>query len=120
MHIIIAGESKLTYFLAKNFISKGYRVSIVMPDAKEAEYLARYTKAEVFVGDATEPEILRFADAYFCDLLVALTPSDEDNLVISLLASHELEFQKLLLWQTTQITLQYLKKLAAVPFRPHI
>lgn len=118
MHIIIAGESKLTYFLTKNFISKGYRVSIVMPNAQEAEYLARYTKADVILGDATEPENLRSADAYFCDLLVAVTPRDEDNLIISLLASHEFGISKTLALANDPDNVAIFEKIGCRAFSP--
>lgn len=118
MHIIIAGESKLSYFLTKNFSSKGYRVSIIMPDAKEAEYLARNTKAEVIIGDATDPENLRNADAYYCDLLVAVTPRDEDNLIISLLASHEFGISKTLALANDPDNVSIFEKIGCKAFSP--
>jgi trk system potassium uptake protein len=96
MHIIIAGESRLSYFLSKSFLSKGYRVTVILSDGEEAESLARSTNADIIVGDATNPEILRNADAYYCDLLIAVTPRDEDNLVISQLAKLEFGISKTL------------------------
>lgn len=89
MHIIIAGEGRTPAFLANSFLSKGYRVTIVLADPAEAEMLAGTTKAIVICGDATDPEILRKADAYYCDLLVAVTDRDENNLIISQLAKLE-------------------------------
>jgi len=96
MHIIIAGEGRLPYFLSKSFISKGYRVTVITTKSDEAEDLARRTKATIIVGDASEPDILRDADAYYCDLLVAVTPRDEENLVISQLAQMEFGISKTL------------------------
>ncbi len=96
MHIIIAGEGRLPYFLSRSFLSKGYRVTVVMRDREEAEKLARRTRADIIVGNASEPEVLRSADAYYCDLLVAVTPQDEDNLIISQLARLEFGISKTL------------------------
>jgi trk system potassium uptake protein TrkA len=96
MHIIIAGEGRLPYFLAKSFISKGYRVTVITNNHLEAEDLARHTNATILTGNASEPEILRRADAYYCDLLVAVTPLDEDNLIISQLAKLEFGIPKTL------------------------
>jgi trk system potassium uptake protein len=96
MHIIIAGEGKLPYFLAKSFLSKGYRTTVITKDAGTAEDLARRSKATIIVGDASEPEVLRSADAYYCDLLVTVKPCDEDNLIISQLAKLEFGISKTL------------------------
>ena len=73
MHIIIAGEGRLPYFLAKSFLGKGYRVTVILPDAKEADELARQVKATVLQGNASDPGVLGSADAYYCDLLIAVT-----------------------------------------------
>ncbi len=96
MHIIITGEGRLPYFLTKSFVSKGYRVTVIATKTDEAEDLARRTKATIIIGDASEPDVLRNADAYYCDLLVAVTPRDEDNLAISQLAKMEFGISKTL------------------------
>lgn len=96
MHIIIAGSGKLPYFLAKRFLAKSYRVTVITKLDLEAEELARKSKATIIVGDASEPGVLRSADAYYCDLLVAVTPRDEDNLAISQIAKMEFGISKTL------------------------
>jgi trk system potassium uptake protein len=96
MHIIIAGSGKLPYFLAKRFLVKSYRVTVITNLEQEAEELARKSKATIIVGDASEPATLRNADAYYCDLLVAVTPRDEDNLAISQIAKMEFGISKTL------------------------
>lgn len=96
MHIIITGEGKLPYFLSRRFLAKGYRVTVIVNKADEGEELARRTRADVIVGNASDPEVLRSADAYYCDLLIAVTPLDQDNLVISQLAKLEFGIAKTL------------------------
>lgn len=118
MHIIIAGEDRLSYFLSKSFLSKGYRVTHIVADAMEAEDLARRTKAMIIVGNATNPEILRNADAYYCDLLVAVTPRDEDNLVISQLAKLEFGISKTLALANDPDNVPVFQQLGVKAFSP--
>ncbi len=96
MHIIIAGEGRLPYFLAKSFLSKGYRVTVITSDPIEAEDMSRRTNATIITGDASRPETLRDADAYYCDLIIAVTTRDEDNLTISQQAKMEFGISKTL------------------------
>jgi trk system potassium uptake protein TrkA len=69
-------------------------VTVITNKSDEAEDMARRTKATIIIGDASEPDVLRDADAYYCDLLVAVTPRDEENLVISQLAKLEFGISK--------------------------
>ena len=81
MKVIIIGQGKLVYFLAKQFISKGYYLTIINQDMAEATALSRQLKATVMVGDGSNPLVLKEAGAYRADVLLSLTSQDEDNLV---------------------------------------
>ena len=81
MKVIIIGQGKLIYFLAKQFISKGYYLTIINQDIAEATALSRQLKATVMVGDGSNPLVLKEAGAYRADVLLSLTSQDEDNLV---------------------------------------
>lgn len=94
MHIIIAGEGRLPYFLTKSFLGKGYNVTVITNNTHEAEDMSRSFKATIIIGDASDPAVLREADAYYCDLIIAVTTRDEDNLVISQLAKMEFGVSK--------------------------
>ena len=91
MHNLIVGGGKLVYFLCGSFLSKGHQVTIVNRSKEECRWLARQVKATVVFGDGSDPQILREAGASTADVLLAVTPNDEDNLVICQLAS--LRFQ---------------------------
>lgn len=81
MKVIIIGQGKLLYFLAKQFISKGYHLTIITQDLAEAITISRQLKATVMTGDGSNPLILKEAEAYRANVLLSLTSHDEDNLV---------------------------------------
>jgi trk system potassium uptake protein TrkA len=80
------GGGKTAYFLARDFISKGYHVTLVVRNGGEATLLSRRVRATVLHGDGSDPELLEGAGARHADVLLALTPHDEDNLVACQLA----------------------------------
>jgi trk system potassium uptake protein len=83
---ILVGGGKTAYFLARDFISKGYHVTLVVRNGGEATSLSRRVRATVLHGDGSDPELLEEAGARRADVLLALTPHDEDNLVACQLA----------------------------------
>lgn len=87
MKVIIIGSGKTLYFLCRNFTSKGYKVVIINSDRNECEQLARKLSAMVIYGDGSNVEILEEAGARSATALLAITPNDQDNLIICQLAS---------------------------------
>jgi trk system potassium uptake protein TrkA len=86
MNVIVVGGGRVTYFLSRSFLSKGHNVSIVNRDAEECQWLARQLKATVIHGDGSFPRILDDAGIDDADAVLAITPRDEDNLVICQIA----------------------------------
>jgi len=82
LRILIAGEGRRIFFLACDFISQGHQVTIVTPDAAGGKTLSRRLKALVIVGDPSNPDVLREAGAEDMSVVLAISPRDEDNLVI--------------------------------------
>lgn len=87
MKILIIGGGKTLYFLSRNFTSKGYELVIVNRNREECVQLARQLSATVVCGDGSDAGILRDAGAMGADAVLAVTPNDQDNLVICQLAS---------------------------------
>lgn len=81
MKVILIGGGKLVYFLVRQFASKGYHLTIINQDAVEAKALSRQLKATVILGDGSDPGMLKEAGAYQTDIVLSLTPHDQDNLV---------------------------------------
>ena len=87
MKVILVGGDKTLYFLCRNFTSKGYEVVVINREQKEAVQLSRQLSATVLCGDGSDPEILAEAGARNADAILAITPNDQDNLIICQLAS---------------------------------
>jgi trk system potassium uptake protein TrkA len=87
MRVIIVGGGKTLYFLGRNFASKGYEVAIVNRDPEECRRLSRQLNVEVICGNGGDEHILEQAGARRADAALAITPKDQDNLVICQLAS---------------------------------
>lgn len=87
MKVIIVGGGKTLYFLSKSFAEKGYEVVVVNRDHDECVQMARQLKALVIEGDGGDPQILREAGALGADAVIAITPNDQDNLVICQVAA---------------------------------
>lgn len=87
MKVIIVGGGKTLYFLSKSFTDKGYEVVVVNRDHEECVQMARQLNALVVEGDGSDPQILRDAGALGADAVLAITPNDQDNLVICQIAA---------------------------------
>jgi trk system potassium uptake protein TrkA len=90
MKVLIVGSGKTLYFLCRNFTAKGYQVILIDRDREECVQLARQFSAMVVCGDGSDATILKEAGAMGADVVLAVTPNDQDNLVICQLA--ELQF----------------------------
>ncbi len=86
MNIMIIGGRERAKFLVKSFISKGHTVTVINEDYELCEKLSRKYKANFVYGDGTKPHVLEDAGIVYSDILIALTPKDQDNLVVCQLA----------------------------------
>jgi len=90
MRIAIAGAGNVGTFVAKDLAAKGHVVVVI----EQEQDVITTQKAELpdinwVKGDACELYTLDAAVLSSCDVCVAATGDDEDNLVISLLAKQE-------------------------------
>lgn len=86
MKIIIVGGGKTLYFLCRSFVSKGYQVVIINRNQEESIQISRELKATVIKGDASDFKTLEEAQARTADTILAITPNDQDNLIICQMA----------------------------------
>jgi trk system potassium uptake protein len=87
MKVLIVGAGKTLFFICRNFTSKGYEVVIINEDREECIQLARQLSATVVCGDGSDAGILKEAGAMGADIVLSITPNDQDNLVICQLAA---------------------------------
>ncbi len=91
MRVVVAGAGKIGRHLAADLLERGHEVTVIEQERAVLERVEAQAPPGVsFVfGDACEPWVLEKAELQSCDVLVAATGDDEDNLVISLLAKQE-------------------------------
>lgn len=78
--LLIGGRSKAAS-MASSLIAQGYRVTAINKDYEDCMRLADIKGLKVIHGDGTKPYILDEAGASECDIAIALTGKDTDNLV---------------------------------------
>ena len=86
---MILGGGRTSYYLALLASRIGIKTVVIEPDENRCEQIAEdVPHATVICGDCTDQELLESENVRGMDALVALTPSDEENLMLSLLASN--------------------------------
>ncbi|MCE5196306.1 MAG: NAD-binding protein [Negativicutes bacterium] len=78
----LIGGLRKAQFLAHFLLGKGYSVTAVNLSYQDCLKLTEIDHLLVVNGDGTKPCILQQANVADADLAIALTPKDEDNLVI--------------------------------------
>ena len=81
MKIIILGAGQVGSSLAENLVSEDNDITIVDTNAPQLRALQDRLDLRTVVGLASHPDILRSAGAEDADMIIAVTDSDETNLV---------------------------------------
>jgi trk system potassium uptake protein TrkA len=89
MRVAIAGAGNVGWFIARELVGNGHDVLLLEKVPEVAARLEQVPGIELRVADACEVNSLREAKLDTCDVVVAATGDDEDNLVVSLLAKQE-------------------------------
>jgi trk system potassium uptake protein TrkA len=89
MRVAIAGAGNVGLFIANDLVANGHTVLMIEQTPAVAQRAEAAEGIEWHVADACEVSELRAAGLEQCDVMVAATGDDEDNLVISLLAKQE-------------------------------
>ena len=89
IRIAIAGAGNVGCYVAGDLSSRGHDVVLIEQNQDLVESLKSEIAVNWVVGDACELHTLDAAVLSSCDVVVAATGDDEDNLVISLLAKQE-------------------------------
>ena len=87
--IAIAGAGNVGTFVAKDLKARGHEIVVIEQNSELVEALQKELDVSWVAGDACELHTLDAAVLSSCDVVVAATGDDEDNLVISLLAKQE-------------------------------
>lgn len=94
--MLIIGGGKVGSHLATVLAAERNTVVVVEVNPSRGQELASHDKVLVIEGDGTDVRILEEADCRHADYLVAVTGSDEDNLVACQLARTAFDCEKVL------------------------
>ncbi len=86
---LIAGGSRVGYYLAKILLSHGISVQIIEnKPARCRELASLLPEATIVEGDASDQKVLEREGIDNCDVFVSLTGIDETNILMSIYAEH--------------------------------
>jgi trk system potassium uptake protein len=89
IRIAVAGAGVVGRFVAQDLMSRGHEVVVIEQNNELIEALSDEYGFNWVAGDACELHTLDEAVLSSCEVAIAATGDDEDNLVISLLAKQE-------------------------------
>jgi trk system potassium uptake protein TrkA len=89
MRVAVAGAGAVGLFIANDLQSTGHDVLLIEQKPEVKERSTTVDGVEWHIADACEVSSLRDAGLERCEVVVAATGDDEDNLVVSLLAKTE-------------------------------
>ncbi len=111
MKVVIVGGGKVSYYLARSIISKGYRVVVINKNESFCKEMAMKLKALVINGDGSKLPVLEQAELMKEDIVVILTPRDHDNLMIAHLAKKMFGVQRIVCLVNDPENVEIFKKL---------
>ena len=94
MRVVIAGGRSRTDYLVESLVRSGHDVVVVNADRTWCEHLSSRHDVPVICGDATKRYVLDDADIEGSDLIIALSDSDADNLVICQMAQRYFDIER--------------------------
>ena len=86
MKIIIAGAGKVGTGIARSLEAEGHDITLIDRDGETIERVSNELDVICCLGSATNPDTLREAGAESADVLMAVTESDEVNMICALAA----------------------------------
>lgn len=113
MRIVIMGGGKVGFQLASVLLERKYDVRLIEKDKQKCMRLANDLDAEILCGDGTELDILEHAGTGDADCFIAVTGSDQDNLVACQLAKREFRARKIIARANNPRNLDVLRTLGA-------
>ena len=81
MYIVVVGGGKVGYYLAKHLYSSGHEVAVIEKEQMKVDRIAKELGVAAIQGDGSDAIPMTMAGMNRADIIVAVTPNDEDNLI---------------------------------------
>ncbi|VDC34033.1 Trk system potassium transporter TrkA [Pseudogemmobacter humi] len=81
MRIVICGAGQVGTTIARHLATRGDNVTVIDENADRARRIGESYDVRAILGHASHPEVLRRAGAQDADMLIAVTRSDDVNMV---------------------------------------
>ncbi|MEO2170330.1 MAG: NAD-binding protein, partial [Acidimicrobiales bacterium] len=85
MRIIVVGAGEVGSYVAERLSSQGHHVALIESDPVRFREIQEQLDVMTILGSGTDPLTLGAAGVEDADLLVAVTPYDETNILSALL-----------------------------------
>ncbi len=86
MRIVIVGGGVVGSSLAEHLLADGHNLAMVERDPKLCQTLSEKHDMQILTGSGSSPRMLKEAGLEDSDLVIAVTPNDELNMVVCLIA----------------------------------
>ncbi len=96
MKVVVVGGGKVGYYVAKTLLEDGIDVNIIEKDKTTCEFIADDLDIPVICDDGTTVEALLSAGTVNADAFIAVTGSDEDNIVAGQIAKRKFEVERVI------------------------
>jgi trk system potassium uptake protein TrkA len=87
MKILIIGASAVGFNIAKQLSKEGHDISVIDENPKLVRQVSENLDVFVVAGNGTSPSVLESAGVREADMVLAVTTSDEVNIIVCILAS---------------------------------
>tara|TARA_Y100000590_G_scaffold265995_1_gene298775 strand:+ start:652 stop:2028 length:1377 start_codon:yes stop_codon:yes gene_type:complete len=82
MNIIVCGAGRVGFSISKQLAAQGHSITVVDQSSEFIQKINETLDVKGIVGRATSPSVLEKAGAEDADMIIAVTKSDETNMVI--------------------------------------
>ncbi|MBN1862707.1 MAG: NAD-binding protein, partial [Dehalococcoidales bacterium] len=86
MYVVIAGAGVVGFHIASLLVKENHEVAVVEQSEEALENVSRQLDVKTILGDTAVPRILKEADTHRADLVIAVTDSDETNMITCFMA----------------------------------
>jgi len=87
MRIIIVGGGVVGFSLAEHLLNDGHNLTLIELDPKLCKQLSEKLDMQIINGSGSSPKILKEAGIKETDMVLAVTPNDEVNIVVCSIAN---------------------------------